>query len=113
MANFPAQPSKKPRFSKTDRWIVNYFSVGAVLFSSTYVVNYVWNSDYGTRVVTMLLAFLALIKALSSPASHGVLRGRMMVFMALMLGVAVINIAVSTDMVETSLRWVFCGSEFS
>jgi len=105
MASFPAS-SKKKRFSKTDRWIVNYFSFAAVLFSGTYVVNYIWNSAYGTWAVTLVLATLALVKALSAPPIHGALRGRMMVFMSLMIGVAVLNVAISTDMVETSLRWI-------
>lgn len=105
MALPPGSPSSR-HSSKTDRWIVNYLTLAAGLFAFTYVVAYVWNSDYGTRAVASVLALLALVKAIMSPPTHGVLRGRSMVFLSLMFCVALLNTVVSADMTQTALRWV-------
>jgi len=81
-------------------------TMAAGLFAFSYLVAYVWNSDNGTRGATATLALLAGVKAIMSPTAHGVLRGRAMVFLSLMFCVALLNIVVSADLVQTSLRWL-------
>jgi len=106
MPLFP-QSRQPNQLSKTDRWVVNYLTFGACLFVFGYVgTHFFSNSDYYTEGIVALLAMLVFVKALAVPTVRTAHAERGLAFMTLMLVIALVNILVSWNQLESALRWV-------
>jgi len=98
--------SSNPRLGKIDRWIVNYLTFAAFVFSLIYIFTYIYRNDNATRVGVAILAAVSMLKALGANSSANAYRGRSTVLMSLLFVVALFNIMVSWSMLETASRWI-------
>jgi len=101
------QNQRKSQLGKLDRWILNYLTLAAVFFASCYSIGtYIIQSDYYTQGIVAVLFGILLIKALAVPTVRSAHGERATIFLALMFTVAMINMLISWNPLESSLRWV-------
>jgi len=106
MPDFP-QSRQSNQIGKIDRWVVNYLTVAACLFVFGYIATHFLSSaDRYTEGIVSVLAIAILLKALSVPTVRSARVESGLLFLALFLVVALINMLVSWSKLETSLRWV-------
>jgi len=105
MPGFSPQNGRAP-LGKVDRWLVNYLTFAAIVFSGIYIYTYIYRSESATRLGVGMLTAIAMLKALGVTPSSNSYRGRSSVLLVLLFAVALLNIMVSWSMNETALRWV-------
>ncbi len=105
MMPHPQAPRHAP-ISKIDRWIVGFFTLAAFGYSVSYVMEYLYIHNIAFETTTGLFAAFISLKALIVPASRHSHRGRATVLISVLFAVALFNMLVSQDVVQTSMRWI-------
>ncbi|HVU36965.1 MAG TPA: O-antigen ligase family protein [Opitutales bacterium] len=103
--NAPLPASPAAQLGPNDKWVINYFTISTVIYSFSYVFSYLDPNSYYGRGTAIFLMAMAVFKAATSPASNSG-SGRSTVLLTLLLGLAIFNMVISWNVVETSARWV-------